>query len=175
MAQAAKKVKAIEKIEKEISKTNSSENAVVKALQTQLANSYVLSLNYKHYHWQSFGPLFRDLHRLFDELAEAVYETTDELAERTRMIGQNPLSHFEDFLKESTVKPAARNNDMRGMLSEARENLLIIIKEIRAAIKTADEADDPGTADLFTRFVQIHEKHEWFVRDILEKRDGLTS
>lgn len=172
MAQATKKAKVTEK---EISKTNAPQNPVVKTLQTQLANSYVLNINYKHYHWQTFGPLFRDLHRLFDELASEVYETTDELAERTRMIGQNPLSHFEDFLKESTVKSAKKNNDMRGMLEEARENVLVVIKEMREAIKTADKADDPGTADVFTRFVQIHEKHEWFLRDILEKRDGLTS
>ncbi|HRH41545.1 MAG TPA: Dps family protein [Pyrinomonadaceae bacterium] len=175
MAQATKKVKATEKIEKQISKTNSSQNPIVQSLQIQLANSYLLNLNYKHYHWQTFGPLFRDLHHLFDELAAEVYETTDVLAERTRMIGQNPLSHFEDFLKEATVKPAAKGTDMRQMLTEARENLLIVIKEMRDAVKTADEENDPGTADVFTRFVQIHEKHEWFLRDMLEKRDGLTS
>lgn len=175
MAQATKKEKSIEKLEKEISKTNQPQNPVVKSLQTQLANSFVLYLNYKHYHWQTFGPLFRDMHRLFDELATEVFETTDEIAERTRMIGQNPLSHFEEFLQGSTVKSAAKKNDMRGMLSEARENTLIIIKEMREAIKTADNADDPGTADLFTRFIQIHEKHEWFLRDMLETKDGLTS
>ena len=175
MAQATKKEKSIEKLEKEISKTNQPQNPVVKSLQTQLANSFVLYLNYKHYHWQTFGPLFRDMHRLFDELATEVFETTDEIAERTRMIGQNPLSHFEEFLQESTVKSAAKKNDMRGMLSEARENTLIIINEMREAIKTADNADDPGTADLFTRFIQIHEKHEWFLRDMLETKDGITS
>lgn len=31
-----------------------------------------------------------------------------------------------------------------------------------------------GTADLFTIAVQIHEKHEWWLRDMLETRDGLT-
>lgn len=174
MPQATKKVKSTEALIKEISKTNHPQNPVVKGLQTLLANSYVLNLNYKHYHWQTFGPLFRDLHHLFDELAEAVYATTDEIAERTRMIGQNPISHFDEFLKQATVKPAAKNNDMEGMIKEARENTLIVIKEMRDAIKVADQADDPGTADLFTRFIQIHEKHEWFLRGLLEKRDGLT-
>jgi starvation-inducible DNA-binding protein len=175
MAQATTKAKTTEKLEKDISKTNHPQNPVVKALQTQLANSFVLYLNYKHYHWQTFGPLFHDMHHLFDELAGQVYETIDELAERTRMIGQDPLSHFEDFLKEATVKTAAKNNNMRGMIKEGRDNLLIVIKEMREAIKTAEKADDPGTMDVFTRFIQIHEKHEWFLRDMLEKRDGLTS
>ena len=175
MAQATKKAKtSIEKIEKEISKTNSPKNPVVETLQTQLANSFVVYLNYKHYHWQTFGPLFRDLHRLFDELAGEVYATIDEIAERTRMIGQNPLSRLEEFASAATVKSAAKGTNMRQMINEAQDNAVLIIKEMRKAIKTADEADDPGTADVFTRFLQIHEKHEWFLRDILEKKDGLT-
>jgi starvation-inducible DNA-binding protein len=64
---------------------------------------------------------------------------------------------------------------MREMVGEANQNSLQIIKEMREAIKIADESGDPGTADVLTRFVQIHEKHEWWLRDILEKRDGLTA
>ena len=47
-----------------------------------MANAFVLYANYKHYHWQTYGPLFRDLHKLFDKLANDVLSTIDELAER---------------------------------------------------------------------------------------------
>ena len=60
------------------------------------------------------------------------------------------------------------------MIQEADPNLLTVIKEKRAGARAADEHDDPGTVDLFSKFVQIHEKHEWWLRDILEKRDGLA-
>ena len=53
----------------------------------------VLYLNYKHYHWQTFGPLFRDLHKLFDRLADEVVESVDPLAERVRMV---PISNAFD-------------------------------------------------------------------------------
>ncbi len=33
-------------------------------------------------------------------------------------------------------------------------------------------SDDPGTVDLFSKLVQIHEKHEWWARDILRSGDG---
>lgn len=158
----------------QISEGNKANAVVVEGLQQQVANAFILYLNYKHYHWQTFGPLFRDLHRLFDELAGEVYETIDVLAERVRMIGQNPLSRIEDFQKTATIKSASENTDMREMVKEADTNVIRIIKEMRVAIKNANDNDDPGTADVFTRFVQIHEKHEWWLRDILEKRDGLT-
>jgi starvation-inducible DNA-binding protein len=173
MTQTATK-KSTEKLAAQISQTNKPNDAVVKGLQQQVANAFILYLNYKHYHWQTFGPLFRDLHLLFDEFATEVYETVDPLAERVRMIGQNPVSRIEEFQKTATIKSAADSRDMSEMIKEADINVIKIIKEMRQAIKTADEADDPGTADVLTRFVQVHEKHEWWLRDILEKRDGLT-
>jgi len=167
--------KEIEEIEKTLNKANKANNPVVKQLQRQVANSYILYTNYKHYHWQTYGPLFRDLHKLFDEFADAVLETTDEFAERVRMIGQDPVSHPVEMVETASVSVAKKNLTMREMIQEADDNLILVIKEMREGAKTADEHDDPGTNDLFARNIQIHEKHEWWLRDILEKRDGLMS
>ncbi len=176
MAQTAtKKAKTKATLTEKLNVHNKPGDAIVTGLQKQVANAFILYLNYKHYHWQTFGPLFRDLHRLFDEFAEEVYLTIDEMAERVRMIGQNPVSRIEEFLQTASIKSAAQNTDMREMIREANGNSLQIIKEMREAIKPAADNDDPGTADVLTRFVQIHEKHEWWLRDILEKRDGLTA
>jgi starvation-inducible DNA-binding protein len=158
----------------QICQENTPDNAVVLQLQRQVANAYLLYTNYKHYHWQTYGPLFRDLHLLFDEFAEAVLQTTDQFAERIRMIGQDPLSSPLEMVATASVPVAARKNTMRNMLAEADTNLLIVIKEMREGVRTATAQDDPGTADLFTTAVQIHEKHEWWLRDMLEKRDGLA-
>jgi starvation-inducible DNA-binding protein len=159
----------------EISRENTPDSPVVEHLQRQVANALVLYLNYKHYHWQTYGPMFRDLHLLFDEFAKAVLDTLDEFAERVRMIGQNPVASPQEMLTTASVKVAARGQTMREMIHEADTNLLTVIKEIRAGARAADEHDDPGTVDLFSKFVQIHEKHEWWLRDILEKRDGLSA
>jgi starvation-inducible DNA-binding protein len=159
---------------KELTKGNKFDDDVVQALQTQVANAFIIYLNYKHYHWQTFGPAFRDLHLLFDEFADEVYQTIDVLAERIRMIGQNPVSRIEEFSETATIQSAGKSMTMRSMIEEADENAKTVIREMRAAVKTADGADDPGTADVFTRFVQIYEKQEWWLRDILEKRDGLS-
>lgn len=164
----------VAQVAEEISKENAPDNPVVEHLQRQVANAVVLYLNYKHYHWQTYGPMFRDLHLLFDEFAEAVLSTADDFAERVRMIGQDPVAAPQEMLATASVKVAGRRQTMREMIQEADDNLLTVIKEMRAGARAADEADDPGTVDLFSRHVQIHEKHEWWLRDILEKHDGLT-
>ncbi len=162
-------------VSEEISRENQPQNAVVIQLQRQVANAYMLYTNYKHYHWNTYGPMFRDLHLLFDEFAEAVLKTGDRFAERIRMIGQDPLFGPIELSEAASVKTADRANfTMRDMIAEADRNLLVVIKEMREGVRTANDQDDPGTADLFTQVVQIHEKHEWWLRDMLEKSDGLV-
>jgi starvation-inducible DNA-binding protein len=157
----------------ELSRDNDPGSPVVQELQRQVANAFVLYVNYKHYHWQTFGPLFRDLHKLFDELAEEVFATIDGLAERVRMIGQDPPAHLLDAANLATVAPSTAVSNMREMVEEADRQVLIVISELRRGARIADEHDDPGSVDLFSRTVQIHEKHEWWLRDILRRNDGL--
>src|SRR5438105_2136617 len=69
---------------RELSAENNAESPLVQSLRRQVANAMLLYLNYKHYHWQTYGPLFRDLHKLFDRFADDVLDTLDPLAERVR-------------------------------------------------------------------------------------------
>jgi len=159
----------------ELSRENRPDSPVVEELRRQVANAFVLYANYKHYHWQTYGPLFRDLHKVFDRFAQDVLSTLDELAERVRMIGQNPPAHLIEAADLATVAVAAPHSTMREMVEEANRNQLLVIQEMRRGARVADEHDDPGTADVFSRFVQIHEKHEWWMRDMLRTGDGLCT
>lgn len=160
---------------KELSRENHPASPVVQDLRRQVGNAFVLYTNYKHYHWQTYGPLFRDLHKLFDKLAEEVLATLDPMAERVRMIGPDPPAHPIEMLDVASIGAAAPHATMHDMIEEAKANALVVIKEMRHAARVADEHDDPGTVDVFSRFVQVHEKHEWWLRDILRKGDGLCT
>lgn len=150
------------------------ETEVVSVLQQQIANAFLLYMNYKHYHWQSYGPLFRDLHLLFDEQGNAALGTIDELGERVRMLRGVPLWDPRQFIERGTVTIAEPNQTMRDMLAEVHKNTDTIIDELKAGIEVASHAKDPGTADLLTRIVQIYEKHEWFLRETLERGDSMV-
>lgn len=159
----------------DLSAENSPDSPVVNTLRRQVANAFVLYANYKHYHWQTYGPLFRDHHKLFDKFADAVLDTLDQFAERVRMIGQDPPAHPIEMMDLASVSAAASHLSPHDMVQEANRNELIVVKEMRQAARLADEHGDPGTVDLFSRLVQVHEKHEWWLRDMLRKRDGLCT
>jgi starvation-inducible DNA-binding protein len=53
------------------------------------------------------------------------------------------------------------------MLREALANEEATIALMHDGIELATGAGDPGTADLLTRFIQVHEKEAWFLREML--------
>ena len=148
---------------------------VVATLQRQQANALVAYLNYKKYHWLSYGPLFRDIHLLLDEQAAQTYATIDEFAERAIMVGGAPIGDPAEYLPASSVKPSKGLLSMREMLTEARDSLDVVIDEMHADAEVATQAGDIGSADLYTRLVQQHQKNRWFLDEILKKKDGLTT
>ena len=138
-------------------------------LNAQLATAWVLGLNAKRYHWMVSGPHFRDYHLRFDELYTAVEGTIDELGERIRMLGGTPLFTPGQIEAASAVKPTdpKRKLDADAMLKEALAGEEKAIDLCHEGIELATGANDPGTADLLTRFVQVHQKEAWFLREML--------
>ena len=158
-----------------LGREHSHDSTVAVALRRQVANAFLLFANYKRYHWQAFGPHFRELHKLFDELASDVLTSIDPLAERIRMIGPDPPAHPLEWSELATVSAAPTLTTVRQMIEEADHNALLVVREMREGAALADKHHDPGTVDLFTRFVQMHEKHEWWLRDTLRSGDGFRA
>ena len=142
---------------------------VIDHLNAELATAFVLSFNAKRYHWTVTGPYFRDYHLRFEDLYTAADGTVDELAERVRMLEGVPIhapAQMTSFSKAVISDPAARM-DPEAMLKEALDNEERTISLMHEGIELAGQAGDPGTADLLTRFVQIHQKEAWFLREML--------
>ncbi len=148
---------------------------VVASLNRQQANALVLYLNYKKYHWLTYGPLFRDIHLLFDDHATQVLAMVDEFAERSLMIDGKPVASPEDYVPKATVKASNSELSLHDMVIEAVSNLDAVIRELHQDAATATSIDDIGTADLYTRLVQDYQKQRWFLKELLRKGDGLTS
>jgi starvation-inducible DNA-binding protein len=148
---------------------------VLTSLQRSEANAITLYLNAKRYHWFTYGPLFRDLHLFWDEVAAAALSEIDPLGERLRMLGGDPISTPREIESLVSIRIAEGKPAPRQMLEEALRNERQIIGEMRDAAILADEERDPGTNDLFSALVQTHEKHAWFIEEFLRRDDGMVT
>jgi starvation-inducible DNA-binding protein len=144
---------------------------VIDRLQRELGNAFVLFGNCKRYHWQVSGPQFRDLHLLFDELGDAAAASIDPIGERIRILGGDPVATPSEVHECASVAAATLGASVRSMIEQALDNESRVVEGIRDTIAHADETGDPGTSSLLGPLLETHEKHQWFLREILERDD----
>jgi starvation-inducible DNA-binding protein len=151
------------------------ETRIIECLKHTQANALVLYLNNKRYHWFTYGPLFRDMHLFFDEMANAAFGEVDPFGERARYLGGDPISTPDEINRWATIRIAQGKPTPREMLQEACDNERQVIREMRDAATLADEQHDPGTNDLYSQHVQTHEKFAWFIEEFLRQQDGMVA
>jgi len=143
--------------------------SVVKLLNDRLADAIDLQLQSKQAHWNVRGPHFLSLHELFDQVYEKAQEFVDEIAERAAALGgvvEGSISTVASRTKLPIFPPTA--SDGRDCVDALSKALAAFGKQVRAAVETADQAGDLGTADLFTQVSREVDKQLWMVESHLE-------
>jgi starvation-inducible DNA-binding protein len=146
---------------------------IAKALNGCLADAYVLYLKTKNFHWHLSGPHFRDYHLMFDEQAEAIFATTDELAERVRKIGERTITSLADCIALSQLKEQSSADLTPGdMLRELIEDNKTVAAGMRKAHGVCDDADDIASASLLEEYVDQTERRTWFLFESARALEG---
>jgi starvation-inducible DNA-binding protein len=134
------------------------------ALNTLLADAFALYLKTKNFHWHVSGRHFRDYHLMLDEQSDAIFATTDQLAERVRKLGGATLRSIGQIAKLQTIQD---NNEAfvppREMLRELMEDNKHMAAAMRKTHKLADDNEDRGTAQLLELFIDETERRTWFL------------
>src|SRR3954468_4602314 len=133
-------------------------------LNQRLADCIDLQLQCKQAHWNVKGPTFIALHKLFDEINEAVEEYVDLLAERIVQLGG---------VAEGTARTVAARSTLGeypSRLSTGEEHVDALSSALaefgnstRAAVDEVDKLDDPATVDILTEVTRGTDKWLWFV------------
>ena len=129
-----------------------------------LADAFALYLKTKNFHWHLSGRHFRDYHLMLDEQSDAIFATTDQLAERVRKVGGATLRSIGQIAKLQTIQD---NNEAyvppREMLRELMEDNKHMAAAMRKAHKLCDDYEDSGTAGLLETFIDETERRTWFL------------
>jgi len=137
-------------------------------LKALLASTYTLYLKTHNYHWNVTGPMFANLHILFEthytELALAV----DEIAERIRALGAKAPGSYSEFAELSLIKESTGEPTATEMLKDLTKDQEIIAKLALEVVGAASAVGDEATAGIATDRQSIHEKNAWMLRSHLE-------
>lgn len=137
-------------------------HVAIDLLNRQLADALDLGLQARQAHWNVKGPAFIALHDLFGEVASALNEQADDLAERAVALGGLARGTLQVVARDSRLTPYPPDTHAAaGHIAALASALARFAASTRAAIAVADEAGDAGTADLFTAQSRALDKLRW--------------
>lgn len=138
--------------------------AVAEHLKKLLADSYTLYLQTHNFHWNVTGPMFNQLHLMFEQHYTELSVAVDDIAERIRSLDVAAPATYKAFSELSSIKevdgvPSA--DTMTEILTKGHEQ---VVKTCRSALSVAQQADDESSAALISDRMRIHEKTAWMLR-----------
>jgi starvation-inducible DNA-binding protein len=144
--------------------------SVSQALNTILADEFVLYTKTRGAHWNVEGPDFHSMHEYFESLYHELEEIIDEVAERMRVLGHYASATLHEYsgLTHLAETPPASNKSKDYIKAMLNDHEAIII-HLRESIQYFDETlKDAGTADFITSLMQKHETIAWMLRSHLK-------
>ncbi len=142
---------------------------IVDALNSDLANAYVLYHQLHKHHWNVEGAEFLEVHVFLQEVYEDVEAAADELAERLQALGGVPHASMSTLAENATVEPEDEDvYDIRTSLENDREMMGEIIESYRQHIELADGLGDYATGEMLRRQLETLEEHAHHVHHYLE-------
>lgn len=143
----------------------SDRKSVVQILNALLADEYVLYTKTRNYHWNVTGPQFNELHKFFQAQYEELDTSIDEIAERTRALGDKSVATLAEFVKNARLKENPGDYpSAQAMLVNLLADHEAVIRTLRAGAEEAEKHNDMGTNDFLIGLMEKHEKTAWMLR-----------
>jgi DNA-binding ferritin-like protein len=148
---------------------------IIDALNTDLADAYVLYHQLHKHHWNVEGAEHLGIHEFLEEAYEDVEEAADELAERVQTLGGVPHASMKALSDAATVEPEDEDvYDIRTSFENDIEMYGSIMESYREHIELADNLGDHATGEMLRQHLLELEEHVHVIDHYLED-DTLTS
>ena len=139
-----------------------------KQLSDVQASLFVLFQKTWIYHWDVVGADFQQLHTLFGEQYNTMFEEIDTLTEHMRYLSMKPVSTLTRVVEVSEIKEAASSINANGMVSDLLGSNKKLIEMLTEISEEADSQKQYATSNLVQSLMETHGKFVWMLRSFTE-------
>ncbi len=100
-----------------------------------MADTYLLYLKTQNFHWNVTGPMFGELHALFEKQYGDLAVAVDDRAERIRAIGEFAPGSFAQFRKLSKITDEEEVLPAERMIEQAIADNEHVVRRMRELFK----------------------------------------
>jgi len=144
---------------------------IVIALNTLLADEYVLYTKIRNVYWNYSSPNYYELHKFFKIQYELLDEMVNHIVKRVHTLGYFALGSMKDFLNVTRLSEENDNFEHSTMITQTlvadHETIIGIIRN--DIIPLTHMINDFNTADLVTGIMEQHEKMVWMLNSFLSE------
>ena len=120
------------------------------------------------FHWNVVGEDFTQLHQLFGEQYNTMFEEIDRLSEHMRYLNVKPLSSLSRMLEVTQIKEAASSTGAKEMLQELLDNNTKFCELMAEISEESENQKSYATANLVQDLMESHGKFVWQLRAHLQ-------
>lgn len=141
---------------------------LIEQLRVILGTNFGLYFKAHSFHWNIEGPDFIQYHTFLGDFYTAIWNNTDLIAEKIRMLGAYAPVNMTRMHELADI---AENENIPDAMTMMRE--LIVSNErlmfhLRAGIVAADNAGEPAISNFLQDLLDQHAKHNWFLKSLVK-------
>jgi len=119
------------------------------------------------FHWNVVGEDFQQLHTLFGEQYNTMFEEIDRLTEHMRYLRMKPFNSLAKVLETSEIPSVDGQPDARSMITRLAADNKKIIDLLTDVIEKAESAKQYTTSNIAQDLIETHGKFIWMLRSFL--------
>lgn len=139
-----------------------------KALKVAFSSTFSFYLKAHFFHWNVEGMFFKQLHDLFGDIYEEVFESIDDFAENIRKTGTYTPGSYQRFSMLTQIDDEVNIPDAKSMVAELLEDSEKMVKILKMTFTYAEQLNEQGLCDFIAGRIDAHQKHSWMLRSTLK-------
>lgn len=142
---------------------------LISAMKIVLGTAFSLYLRLHAAHWNVEGPLFAEMHALFEMMYEENWKAIDAIAEQIRQLDAYAPASFERMIELSRIQTTNEVFPPHEMLVSLLRDTETMIATLTEAFHVAEQADKQGLANFLAGRLEAHSKFRWQLRASAKK------
>jgi starvation-inducible DNA-binding protein len=142
---------------------------LVNGLRVLLATNFVLYAKTHTAHWNVTGMFFMELHKLFEDQYNDLWENVDTIAEKIRELDANPTITPQDQTSLSVIDPSQPILDASGYIRALlvdHNRMIILLNKVFAL---AENENNQAIMNYIADRLDVHAKTRWFLKAHIDR------
>ncbi|NBV27661.1 DNA starvation/stationary phase protection protein [bacterium] len=121
------------------------------------------------YHWNVVGSDFYQLHTVFGEQYNTMFEEIDKLSEHMRYLRMKIVGPISRVAETSIIPEALSNSTAESMISQLLADNKKLIETLTEVSEKSDDQRLYATSNLVQGIIETHGKFVWMLRSFLRE------